>query len=341
MDISIIVPVFNVEKYINRCLDSIFNQQFSGTFEVIAVDDGSSDNSLQLLKKFQIKEDRLKIIAHEENRKLSVARATGMKAAIGDYIMHVDADDWLLPGALARLHSKITETDADIVVFNYVSENSKGERTFRRQIKKELISTDKSKVQSYFYATCWNKIVKRALTYTMICGEVSVNNTEDLLYSTEILFSAGKICLVPESYYVYFVNNESLTHIVKPEQYIQNQIIILKQLQKIVSKFNANPKLIRNILKYFEKCIYLEVAKTHFWYKGGNNNNSKLLREFSHYPIMTKSRIRRLKLSIKSSIICLFEVVYRLGFKMVLGIIRKSIKIKYSSKYQEALYANN
>ena len=149
-DLSIIIPVYNVEKYLIRCLDSVFNQQFSGTYEVIAVDDGSTDSCLHVLKGYREKETRLKVIEHGENKKLSVARASGMKAAKGDYIMHVDSDDWLLPNALENLFRKCMELDVDVVVFNHVRENSKGERTNVKSIKKETFTTDKLKVQSYF-----------------------------------------------------------------------------------------------------------------------------------------------------------------------------------------------
>ena len=92
--ISIIVPVYNVEKFLERCLDSIFKQQFSSVFEVIAVDDCSTDNSLHVLKEYQKREKRLIIIEHEINKKLSCASKTGIRASTGDYIMHVDSDDW-------------------------------------------------------------------------------------------------------------------------------------------------------------------------------------------------------------------------------------------------------
>lgn len=323
VDISIIVPVYNVEKYIYRCLDSIFSQHFCGTFEVIAVEDGSTDNSLQMLKSYQENESRLKIIEHENNKKLSVARSNGMKASSGNYIMHVDSDDWLLPDSLEKLFSKCKETDADVVVFNYLRENSKGERTLNRKIKKNLITTDKLQVQKYFFGATVNKIVKRKLILDMICGRVGVNTTEDLLYATEILFRAEKICLISEFYYVYFVNTESLTHTIKSEQFLQNQIIILSQLQNIVSEYNADSMLIRNISNYFENRIYLEFAKSHIYNRGENDNNNKLIREFSNYPILNKSRIKRLELSIKSYIICLLEVIYRFGLKTTIGIFRR------------------
>jgi len=162
-NISVIVPVYNVEKYLVRCLDSIVKQQFSGTYEVIAVEDASSDNSLQILKKYQNNEDRLIIIEQGVNKKLSVARATGMDAATGDYIMHVDSDDWLLPGALEGLFKRCTETNADVIVFNYAREDSEGKRTLVDCIKKEMITTNKIQVQPHFFGTVVNKIVKRSL----------------------------------------------------------------------------------------------------------------------------------------------------------------------------------
>ena len=106
MHISIIVPVYNVERYLVRCLDSIFTQDFSGNFEVIAIDDKSTDMSLSILKAYQLTETRLIIIEHDVNEKLTKTRADGMNAANGEYVMHVDSDDWILPGTLQKLYSK-------------------------------------------------------------------------------------------------------------------------------------------------------------------------------------------------------------------------------------------
>ncbi len=326
MDISVIISVYNVEKYIVRCLDSIFNQQFSGTFEVIAVDDASTDNSLEILYNYQKKENRLHIIAFDINQKQTKARLAGLVASTGNYIMNVDSDDWLLPGALTFLYSKITETEADVVVFNYARENSEGEFRCVKKIKKQLVSTDKAKVQKHFYGAVVNKIVKRTLVENMIGGEVSPYCTEDLLFCTEILFRAEKICLVPETYYIYFENSDSLTYNTGSEKYIQTQIIILRQLQKIIFKYNPKSILIRNLLNYYEKWIYLEMAKIHFWNKGKKIDSNMFLREISHLPIMTRSRIRRIELSLKSGIICLFEVTCFSGFRRAVGIVLRSFR---------------
>lgn len=326
MDISIIIPVFNSEKYLLRCLDSIFNQQFSGTFEVIAVDDGSIDDSLKLLYNYQLNEKRLKIIVHEKNKKVSVARATGIKASVGDYIMHIDSDDWILPETLARSHAKIVETKADIVVFNNLKADSKGMLPIPKKIKKEFILKDKAKVEHHFFEFLTNKIAKRILSENMITGQVSVNSRDDLLYLAEILLRADKICFIPESYYVYFVNDDSITHTVNPSRYAENNIIVLRQLQRIITANNSSSSLNRNLLDFFEKYIYLDLAKNHFWYKSSKPSYFLLAKEFSNTPIIGSFRISRLKLSIQSGFICLLEVAFRFKLRQVRQLLLVSFK---------------
>ncbi len=209
--ISIIVPIYNVEKYLVRCLDSIFNQQVDRAYEVIAVNDGSTDNSLNILKTYQKKQPRLIIIDHGYNKKLSVARTTGMNIASGEYLMHVDSDDWLMPKALDTLNRQIDRTNADVIVFNYIREDAEGKKTVVRKIKKEFISTDKQKVQSHFYGAVWNKIVKRSITNNLLYGQKGINNGEDLLYANEILIRAENISLITDILYTYYVNSSSLT----------------------------------------------------------------------------------------------------------------------------------
>lgn len=324
MDISIIVPVYNVEKYLIRCLKSIFNQQFSGNFEVIAVDDCSNDNSLELLYNYQKSESRLKIIKHSKNYKQSIARATGMKAAKGAYIMHVDSDDWLVQNTLEKLFYKLRETNADVIVFNYSREDSKGNNSLVKKIKKEQITFNKIEVQEHFFGASVNKIVKRELTLNMISGEIGVNTTEDLLYATEILLRAEKICLVPDSYYIYFENTNSITNTINPEDYLRNQVLILNQIQKIFFRYNSNLKLTNNILNYIEKWIYLELAKSHFWNIDKRYANEIVLKEFEKIAIIDKFRYCKFKMSLKNRFVCLLFVTKNFGVKTSVWIIKRS-----------------
>tara|TARA_B100000780_G_C21089831_1_gene439206 strand:- start:617 stop:1630 length:1014 start_codon:yes stop_codon:yes gene_type:complete len=326
-NISIIVPVYNVEKYLDRCLDSIYTQIFSGTFEVIAVEDASTDNSLKVLKSYQEKELGLKVIEHGTNKNLSRARATGIYQCKGDYIMHVDSDDWLLPSALEDLYAKCLETNADVLVFNYVRENNEGKRTSVKSIKNQISVTDKLKVQQHFLGAPWNKIIKSALAKNLISGQVGVNNGEDLIYATEILLRAKQICLLPGSYYAYFVNTESLTRKVNSEQFLKTMIIVLSQLNNIVSKYQSLKSFNSYLMNYFEKFIYLESANIHFSKNSSSNAiNRTLIQEIFKSPLMSKNRIKRLNTALANKYICMYEVFKRFGIRTSLSIVVRGIK---------------
>lgn len=331
-NISIIVPVYNVEKYIIRCLDSIFCQQFSGTYEVIAVDDASTDSSLQILKRYQEQKPKLKIIEHGVNKKLSIARATGMKAATGDYVMHVDSDDWLLPNALANLYGMCLKSRADVVAFNHIREDDTGNKTYCGVIKEKIITSDKLLVQRHFYKSTWSKIVRRTLTTHMISGQVSVNNTEDLLYVSEILLRAETICLVPEYYYVYFVNTASLTSLVTAQDYLQQSTIILGQIQKIVAEYNVPPQMVANILNYFESWVYFEFAKIHFNRAEKISLDAEVVDRFFQCPLMSPSRRYRMQLSIKNKYISVLEIALRFGMIEALRIVFRKRNNSYSAE---------
>ncbi len=109
MKFSIIVPIYNVEEYLNKCIESITGQPFDD-YEVICVNDGSTDNSRVILTKWESKHSQIKVI-DRENGGLSAARNTGLKAAQGDYVLFVDSDDWIDPSTLNRLEEECTDED--------------------------------------------------------------------------------------------------------------------------------------------------------------------------------------------------------------------------------------
>ena len=213
MDISIIVPVYNAENFLDKCLGSLFNQVFTGKFEVIAIDDASTDGSLGKLKEIQKSEPRLKILEHKVNLRQAVARVSGMNAAKGTYIMHVDADDWLLPDAFQNLHNIAIFNDADIVLFNYEKVTEEGVQILPQIVVNEKKCTqDIESIQQYFFGCSGTKFVRKKLTENMITGVSSINsNGDDLLYCTEVLLRSKTIYLLPETYYVILINSGSLT----------------------------------------------------------------------------------------------------------------------------------
>lgn len=117
--ISIIIPVYNVEKYLEQCLKSVINQTFKD-IEIICINDGSTDNSLEILEAFQKQDERIKII-NKQNEGQGIARNEGLKIAKGEYISFIDPDDWVEQGMYEFLYNKFLETNAQIIRFNYRS----------------------------------------------------------------------------------------------------------------------------------------------------------------------------------------------------------------------------
>ena len=112
--ISVIIPVYNVEKYIAECLESVINQTYKN-LEIICVDDCGSDNSMKIVQDYAKKDSRIKIIRHEKNRGLAPARNTGLDAAEGSFIFFLDSDDYILPDILEKMYNKIESTNSDFV----------------------------------------------------------------------------------------------------------------------------------------------------------------------------------------------------------------------------------
>ena len=164
MMISIIVPVYNSEKYIDRCLDSILNQTYKD-LEIVLVNDGSNDQSLKILENYALRDTRIKVV-NQENKGVAAARNTGLDNATGDYILYVDSDDWIENNMVERMVE--LSTNADIVFCgndNAVSPESVKKIT---GITKEIWNKDKliyeflrHKIMS---GMLWNKLIKRSLT---------------------------------------------------------------------------------------------------------------------------------------------------------------------------------
>jgi glycosyltransferase involved in cell wall biosynthesis len=326
MDISIIVPVYNVDKYLERCLDSLLNQQFCGTFEVIAVDDASTDNSQFILKTYHEKDNRLRIITHEENKKLSIARRTGMRASSGDYIMHVDSDDWLLPQALENLFKKCKDTDADVIVFNYLREDNRGKQSLVQNIKKPLFTTDKLKVQKHFFGASWNKIVKKRLTENMSYGDIAVNYTEDLVYSSEILFRAKTICLLPENYYVYYVNPASIIGANNLYNNVADLRTCIIACSELVNRYKPERKIIRKLVYYVEFVIVVRFIALVNHLDDHKSNFDIMIDSLRCFHIYSNHIIKHLRTATNNKFGLIIELILIKEYKLMLKTIRADFR---------------
>ena len=141
--VSIIVPVYNVEKYLSKCLESLINQTLKD-IEIICVNDGSTDNSLSILKEYANKDSRIKII-DKQNEGVSVARNTGIEVATGEYLIFVDSDDYLVENACEKALNTIEHNNSDICIFGHY--DLVDEKLVKSSVNKDIIKAQKQNNQ--------------------------------------------------------------------------------------------------------------------------------------------------------------------------------------------------
>lgn len=326
MDLSIIVTVHNKEEYLSRCLDSVFGQQFTGAYEVIAVDDASTDKSHVILEEYARREPGFRVIYLEENMKQAFARATGMESACGDYIMHMDSDDWLLPGAFERIHARLRETNADVLTFNFIRAYADGTSLHPRPIKSDLVTREKLEVIPFFMGGAVTRVVRRELSLKMIAQEADIVTTEDLLYCIEVLLKSQTICLIPDEFYAYFVNRKSVSWTTPPRIYLQNQVVVLKMLDRIFAEYPRDPRLVREVLNFLEKWIFYVIAQAHIVNGEKHEIEEALVEAFGLYPEFSRKDIRSIKLAFRSNLWCLLQVKRSAGLRTAASIVYRGLR---------------
>ncbi len=212
--ISIVVPVYNTEKYLEKCLDSCINQTLKD-IEIIAVNDCSKDNSLEILEKYQKRDKRIKIISHEKNRGLFEARKTGSLVASGKYIQHLDSDDWLDVGICKKIFSALEKNDCDLCHFGTrlwqgeknVTPKDSFWKTYKEKISVEEF-LDRIMYDNISHGAVTlvakNELVKKAFKNI---GKIErLTFMEDFVY-TSTLASISKNCIcIPSRAYNYRLN---------------------------------------------------------------------------------------------------------------------------------------
>jgi len=320
MDISVCIPVYNVELYLKRCLDSLFSQELEGTFEVICTDDASTDNSLSVLKEYQLAEPRLKVLQLAEREKISVARSLAICAASGNYIIQVDSDDWLQPGTLSSLYQKSVETNADVIVYDYVVEDS-GKLLEKKHFSKEgFFTEDKSFIQDIFSGTSVCKMVKHSLLSNLLFHNFEISWGDDFLFNTEILLKAETIYLFPRTFYVYCTNRNSISFSMKnnKDEMLEDRITSVEATNLILGKFQASDKLKQSLLNYHIYKFLIFLFRTDSTDCESKEQLKRLTDGMRELPLMTGAKYRRLCLSAKFPLYALAYMALRFDFKLSL-----------------------
>lgn len=257
--ISIVIPVYNVEKHLNRCVESVVNQSFKD-IEIILVDDGSPDNSPKMCDDWAAKDSRIKVV-HKQNGGLGFARNTGMQHATGEFIAFIDSDDYIDLTMYEKLYEKAILHNADIVYCGH-KYGLKDGTTYenRSDFEKETIFENREDIEnlsiSYFYPSngnaktmsVWHSIYKREVIKTDFYSEREVVS-EDLHFQVSAILNSKKIVYIPDSLYYYCYNGESLSHTFKFSKvygYQKLMCLLLKvypEKQHYVYKFYFNHAL--------------------------------------------------------------------------------------------------
>lgn len=210
--ISIIVPVYNAEKTLNRCVDSIVVQTFTN-WELLLINDGSKDHSGEICDKYALKDSRIRVF-HTENGGVASARQVGLDYSCGEYVIHVDSDDWIEPTMLKELYSIVKINNVDIVICDYyVNTDFKQDYVVQKPLGKHPIEMLHCIFQG-LHGSLWNKLVKRAcFEKYKISFLKDVNYCEDVLIWVQLLqHSEIKIKYLHEAFYHYYMNEKSITH---------------------------------------------------------------------------------------------------------------------------------
>lgn len=217
--ISVIVPVYNTQDYLSECIDSVLNQSLSD-FELVCIDDGSTDGSLEILKAYEENDSRIQVIS-QENRGLGASRNVGLNIAQGEYVLFLDSDDYLESGALEKLHDKASENDLDLVFFKIVNFSNKTKRQshseyFDMKFLKDIVKDDVFtwvQVKERIFdisVTATSKLFKRELISDIAFPEGLI--FEDNLFFIKVIFRAKRAYFYDDYFYYRRIRPDSITN---------------------------------------------------------------------------------------------------------------------------------
>lgn len=211
-EVSIIVPVFNVEKYVSGCIESLVNQTFANT-EIILVNDGSKDGSKAICEKFSEKDERVKVI-HKENGGLSSARNAGLVVAKGKYVLFVDGDDYLAQNAVEILVNSAEKISADVIQFDYTETHDEYKPVHILHTPNGTLVSEQKKMFEMLYkiggaaASACTKMYKRELFDELKFKEGIIH--EDEHFTTYLLQKVKSVLYIEDKLYFYVMRGGSI-----------------------------------------------------------------------------------------------------------------------------------
>jgi glycosyltransferase involved in cell wall biosynthesis len=210
--ISIVAPIYGVENYIAEFAESVLSQSYPH-IEFIFVNDGTKDHSIEILediieKRYSHLRKQIKIV-HKANGGLPAARVTGLEHVTGDYVYHVDSDDWIEPDSIAKIAAKIEETGADVIYFNHIKEYPSKSKYKRERLYKsgEQAKYVRNMYNHCSYSSVWNKCFRHSLYTEHVIHSPKYGYAEDCCVTTQLIGYAKSLAYLDEYVYHYRKGN--------------------------------------------------------------------------------------------------------------------------------------
>lgn len=261
MKFSIIIPVYNVDKYIDKCLDSIFKQKYKN-YEVIIINDGSADNSLKIIESYSNKDNRFKVI-NQKNKGVSEARNAGINAVTGDYIIFIDSDDYVDDDLLYILNEKVSKYQTDLVRYECVVVDKNGNKLssidYPEYDNKNTDDIMEELITRNYVETLWLYCYKtnfwRENEFVFEKGRVH----EDYGLLLKILYLANSISSINYHGYYYVQREGSITKIKSYEKIkigVYDMFYLYLDLQDFFKDFKNKKRDV--LLSYASECVILK-----------------------------------------------------------------------------------
>ena len=253
--ISVILPIYNVEKYLEKCLESLLAQTYEA-LEIILVNDGSKDRSLEICKAYEAKDSRIKVI-DKPNEGVALTRNRGLEVATGDYIAFVDPDDWVEPEMYASLMSQIKKWESPVCLCNFFKDTKRrsqakcfefedemleGEAIIEKLINDMIGMSDLLPKYTMIMGSVWRGLYKRSFIEAHAIQFVpKLSIMEDLVFMVQVLLkcvsSGERIAIDRNAWYHYVQHPNSALHSYN-EQLWEDQLVVYEQLEKSLKEAN-------------------------------------------------------------------------------------------------------
>lgn len=317
--ISIIVPIYNVEEYLERCIDSILNQTFKD-FEVILINDGSTDNSAIICDTYAKKDNRVKVI-HKKNEGAAIARNVGLDACKGQYIGFVDSDDYISPIMYETLLNRIIKENAEIAICRYENFKSYDDIKFRNSKNFFKSFNNIEALENYFldyghkdrimHTLIWDKLYKRELFDEIRFPNVSFAEDGYVVY--KLLYKSKKTIFVNDTLYYYFERVGSLSRTTFSEKYLEiykdrKEIFdFMYERNKSLAKMSVKSYIDKHILTYSQLNTYKNIKDVDIYIKFIKDDLKNDFKKFKELNIDKDSMVRVSLFIINYKLLAIYE----------------------------------